>query len=88
MNELLFKLFNSAFSGLIFRKSSATAAAILQLQQQHPSESILDVELPPYSMIGVDSFLDGMLLSKAFRMPKFLEETETEEVILSYKIFI
>ena len=52
MNELLFKLFNSAFSGLIFRKSSATAAAILQLQQQHPSESILDVELPPYSMIG------------------------------------
>ena len=52
MNELLFKLFNSAFSGLIFRKSSATAAAILQPQQQHPSESILNVELPPYSMIG------------------------------------
>ena len=52
MNELLFKLFNSAFSGLIFRKSSATAAAILQLQQQHPSESILNVELPPYSMIN------------------------------------
>ena len=52
MNELLFKLFNSAFSGLIFRKSNATAAAILQLQQQYPSESILNVELPPYSMIG------------------------------------
>ena len=52
MNELLLKLFNSAFSGLIFRKSSATAAAILQLQQQYPSESILNVELPPYSMIG------------------------------------
>ena len=36
--------------------------------------------------IIVDSFLDGMLLSKAFRMPKFLEETETEEVELSNKI--
>ena len=32
--------------------NTATAAATLQLQQQHPSESILDVELPPYSMIG------------------------------------
>ena len=31
---------------------TATAAAKLQLQQQHPSESILDVELPSYSMIG------------------------------------
>ena len=36
--------------------------------------------------IIVDSFLDGMLLSKAFRMPKFLEETETEEVELSNQI--
>ena len=36
--------------------------------------------------IIVDSFLDGMLSSKAFRMPKFLEETETEEVELSNKI--
>ena len=52
MNELLFKLFNSAFSGPIFRKSNATAAAILQLQQPYPSESILNVELPPYSMIN------------------------------------
>ena len=30
----------------------------------------------------VDSFLDGMLLSKAFKMP-FLEETETKAVELS-----
>ena len=36
--------------------------------------------------IIVDSFLDSMLLSEAFRMPKFLEETETEEVELSNKI--
>ena len=36
--------------------------------------------------IIVDSFLDGMLLSKAFRMPKFLEETETEEVVLSNEL--
>ena len=52
MNELLLELSNSAFSGLLYRKCTATAAAILKLQQQHPSESILDVELPPYSMIG------------------------------------
>ena len=30
----------------------------------------------------IDSFLDGMLLSKAFKMP-FLEETETKAVELS-----
>ena len=36
--------------------------------------------------IIVDSFLDGMLLSKAFTRPKFLEETEPEEVELSNKI--
>ena len=48
MNELLLKLFNF----LPFRKSSATAAAILQLQQQHPFESIHNVKLLLYSMFG------------------------------------
>ena len=48
MNEFLLKLFDF----LPFRKSSATAVAILQLQQQHPFESIHNVKLLPYSMFG------------------------------------
>ena len=48
MNEFLLKLFDF----LPFRKSSATAVAILQLQQQHPFESIHNVKLLTYSMFG------------------------------------
>ena len=41
----------SAFSGLISRKSSATAAEILRLQQ-HPFESIQNIKVPPYFIIS------------------------------------